>query len=240
MRSEAPARGPAEPSDLTFAPLLKAVGVIKRFSSKAAALTNASIEVSRGEVVALLGPSGSGKTTFLLCLAGVTGTDGGEITYAGLSLSSMSDSELARLRRTHFGFVFQFGQLLPELTALENVGLPLRLNGVGREKADSVALEQLAALGIGDLASQRQASMSGGEAQRVAVARALVTHPEIVFADEPTGALDSKNSIVVMQLLVEAARSQNAAVILVTHDSGIASYSDREVHIMDGATVGTP
>ncbi|MFD5416127.1 ABC transporter ATP-binding protein [Streptomyces nojiriensis] len=198
------------------------------------ALAGAEFSIHAGEVVAVMGPSGSGKSTLLHCLAGIVAPDSGSITYAGRELTSMSDAERSELRRTEFGFVFQFGQLVPELTCVENVALPLRLTGVKRKEAERTALRWMEQLQVEDLGAKRPGEISGGQGQRVAVARALVTGPRVIFADEPTGALDSLNGELVMQLLTEAARSANAAVVLVTHETRVAAYSDREIVVRDG------
>ncbi|AYV29673.1 MULTISPECIES: ABC transporter ATP-binding protein [Streptomyces] len=198
------------------------------------ALDGAEFSIHPGEVVAVMGPSGSGKSTLLHCLAGIVTPDSGTITYAGRELSAMNDSERSALRRGEFGFVFQFGQLVPELTCVENVALPLRLAGVKRKEAERTALHWMSELEVADLGSKRPGEVSGGQGQRVAVARALVTQPRVIFADEPTGALDSLNGELVMQLLTEAARSANAAVVLVTHETRVAAYSDREIVVRDG------
>ncbi|MFD6023233.1 ABC transporter ATP-binding protein [Streptomyces griseoluteus] len=199
-----------------------------------AALDGAAFSVHPGEVVAVMGPSGSGKSTLLHCLAGIVRPDSGSITYAGRELTAMSDSERSALRRGDFGFVFQFGQLVPELTCVENVALPLRLNGTPRREAERAALTWLERLEVDDLRRKRPGEVSGGQGQRVAVARALVTAPRVVFADEPTGALDSLNGERVMELLTDAARSANAAVVLVTHEARVAAWSDREIVVRDG------
>ncbi|MFD3555696.1 ABC transporter ATP-binding protein [Streptomyces goshikiensis] len=198
------------------------------------ALDGAEFSIHAGEVVAVMGPSGSGKSTLLHCLAGIVTPDSGTITYAGRELSAMNDSERSALRRDEFGFVFQFGQLVPELTCVENVALPLRLAGVKRKEAERTALHWMSELEVAELAAKRPGEVSGGQGQRVAVARALVTQPRVIFADEPTGALDSLNGELVMQLLTEAARSANAAVVLVTHETRVAAYSDREIVVRDG------
>ncbi|MEU6208986.1 ABC transporter ATP-binding protein [Streptomyces sp. NPDC090085] len=198
------------------------------------ALDGAEFSIHPGEVVAVMGPSGSGKSTLLHCLAGIVPPDSGSITYAGRELTAMSDAARSELRRTEFGFVFQFGQLVPELTCVENVALPLRLSGVRRKEAERTALAWMERLQVEDLAAKRPGEISGGQGQRVAVARALVTGPRVIFADEPTGALDSLNGELVMQLLTEAARSANAAVVLVTHETRVAAYSDREIVVRDG------
>ncbi|MGW6843114.1 ABC transporter ATP-binding protein [Streptomyces sp. NPDC054958] len=198
------------------------------------ALDGAGFSIHAGEIVAVMGPSGSGKSTLLHCLAGIVPPDSGSITYAGRELTTLSDAERSALRRTEFGFVFQFGQLVPELTCVENVALPLRLTGVKRKEAERAALHRMEQLQVEDLGAKRPGEISGGQGQRVAVARALVTGPRVIFADEPTGALDSLNGELVMQLLTEAARSANAAVVLVTHETRVAAYSDREIVVRDG------
>jgi putative ABC transport system ATP-binding protein len=200
------------------------------------ALAGADFEIEAGEVVAVMGPSGSGKSTLLHCIAGIVPPDSGSVMYDGRELSAMSDAERSALRRTEFGFVFQFGQLVPELSCRENVALPLRLDGTGRRDAERRADELLEALEVGGVAKQRPGTVSGGEGQRVAVARALVTDPRVLFADEPTGALDSLNGERVMELLTAAARERRTAVVLVTHEARVAAYSDREVVVRDGRT----
>ncbi|MEJ8642672.1 ABC transporter ATP-binding protein [Streptomyces sp. MS1.HAVA.3] len=198
------------------------------------ALDGAEFSIHPGEIVAVMGPSGSGKSTLLHCLAGIVTPDSGSISYAGRELTSLNDAERSELRRTEFGFVFQFGQLVPELTCVENVALPLRLTGVKRKEAERTALHWMERLQVENLRSKRLGEISGGQGQRVAVARALVTRPRVIFADEPTGALDSLNGELVMQLLTETARSANAAVVLVTHETRVAAYSDREIVVRDG------
>jgi putative ABC transport system ATP-binding protein len=198
------------------------------------ALDGAEFSIHPGEVVAVMGPSGSGKSTLLHCLAGIVTPDSGSITYGGREMATMSDGERSALRRSEFGFVFQFGQLVPELTCVENVALPLRLNGTSRKEAERTALTWMERLEVDDLRKKRPGEVSGGQGQRVAVARALVTSPRVLFADEPTGALDSLNGERVMDLLTDAARSTNAAVVLVTHEARVAAYSDREIVVRDG------
>jgi putative ABC transport system ATP-binding protein len=200
------------------------------------ALVGASLVLRPGEVVALLGPSGSGKSTLLHCLAGILRPDAGSVHYRGRRLDSASDAARSRIRRDDFGFVFQFGQLVPELTAAENVALPLRLAGMSAAEARTRAADWLAKVDVAELAGRRPGELSGGQQQRVAVARALVGGPRVVFADEPTGALDSFNGEVVMDLLTSTARQLGAAVVLVTHDHRVAAYSDREVVVRDGRT----
>ncbi|ALC21140.1 ABC transporter ATP-binding protein [Streptomyces pristinaespiralis] len=213
--------------------LLVAEGLRKTFGSTTA-LDDASFSVHPGEVVAVMGPSGSGKSTLLHCLAGIVRPDAGTVTYAGREITGLSDAERSALRRSDFGFVFQFGQLVPELSCVENVALPLRLGGVKRRAAESTAQEWLERLEVGDTARQRPGDISGGQGQRVAVARALVGSPKVVFADEPTGALDTLNGERVMSLLTDTARRQNTAVVLVTHETRVAAYSDREIVVRDG------
>ncbi|MEW1614657.1 MULTISPECIES: ABC transporter ATP-binding protein [unclassified Streptomyces] len=213
--------------------LLAARDLCKTYGSTPA-LDGASFSVHPGEVVAVMGPSGSGKSTLLHCLAGIITPDSGTITYAGRELSAMSDAERSALRRSDFGFVFQFGQLVPELTCVENVALPLRLNGVRRKAAERTAREWMERLEVDGLGAKRPGEVSGGQGQRVAVARALAGSPKVIFADEPTGALDSLNGERVMELLTEAARSFGVAVVLVTHEARVAAYSDRDVTVRDG------
>ncbi|WP_086563186.1 ABC transporter ATP-binding protein [Streptomyces africanus] len=198
------------------------------------ALDGAEFSIHPGEVVAVMGPSGSGKSTLLHCLAGIVMPDSGSITYNGREVTAMSDAERSALRRSEFGFVFQFGQLVPELTCVENVALPLRLSGSSRKEAERTALAWMERLEVDELRKKRPGEVSGGQGQRVAVARALVTNPRVVFADEPTGALDSFNGERVMELLTDAARSANTAVVLVTHEARVAAYSDREIVVRDG------
>ncbi|MFJ9691522.1 ABC transporter ATP-binding protein [Kitasatospora sp. NPDC101183] len=220
---------------LSTQPLLSAVDLHKSFGLTPA-LAGASLTVGAGELVAVMGPSGSGKSTLLHCLAGITRPDSGAVRYDGRDLTTCSDTELSALRRSHFGFLFQFGQLVPELSCLENVALPLRLNGLRRRAAEARAVDWLERLEVAGLAAKRPGEVSGGQGQRVAAARALITGPKAVFADEPTGALDSLGGERVMKLLTRAARESGAAVVLVTHDVRVAAYADREVVVRDGAT----
>ncbi|MFF3953263.1 ABC transporter ATP-binding protein [Streptomyces sp. NPDC001890] len=215
--------------------LLSADGLHKAYGHTPA-LDGASFSIHPGEVVAVMGPSGSGKSTLLHCLAGIVTPDRGTVTYAGRELSAMSDAERSALRRTEFGFVFQFGQLVPELTCVENVALPLRLNGARRKEAERTARHWLERLEVDTVGGKRPGEVSGGQGQRVAVARALAASPKVIFADEPTGALDSLNGERVMELLTEAARSANVAVVLVTHEARVAAYSDRDITVRDGRT----
>ncbi|MEV4479297.1 ABC transporter ATP-binding protein [Micromonospora coxensis] len=198
------------------------------------ALRGASIAVDSGEILAVMGPSGSGKSTLLHCLAGILVPDSGEILFDGARIDSMTEAERSGLRRDRFGFVFQFGQLVPELTAVENVALPLLFGGVRRTEALRTASGWFARLGMDGMQQRRSGELSGGQAQRVAIARGLVAGPQVLFADEPTGALDSLTGEQVMDLLVAAAREQGTTVVLVTHEPRVAAYADREVIVRDG------
>jgi len=198
------------------------------------ALRGASLTVRRGEIVAVMGPSGSGKSTLLHCLAGILVPDEGEVWYGGRRLDTLSDDRRSTLRRDKFGFVFQSGQLVPELTAEENVALPLLLSGARRGPAMAAARLWFPALGLDELERRRSGELSGGQAQRVALARGLVADPEVLFADEPTGSLDSVAGELVMELLTAAVRTRGTTVVLVTHDARVAAYADREVVVRDG------
>lgn len=198
------------------------------------ALRGASVAVAPGEIVAVMGPSGSGKSTLLHCLAGILVPAAGEIYFAGRRVDTLSEPERSALRRDNFGFVFQFGQLVPELTAEENVGLPLLLAGIRRRSALADARSWLDRLGLAGLGERRSGELSGGQAQRVALARALVGRPAVLFADEPTGSLDSLTGEQVMDLLVAAAREQGTTVVIVTHEARVAAYADRHVMVRDG------
>jgi putative ABC transport system ATP-binding protein len=219
--------------------VLEAREVVKSFGSTPA-LRGASVAVGRGEILAVMGPSGSGKSTLLHCLAGILVPDSGQITFGGQRLDSMPESRRSALRRDKFGFVFQFGQLVPELTAEENVALPLLLAGARRAKALRKARAWFPRLGLDGLERHRSGEMSGGEAQRVALARGLVAGPEVLFADEPTGSLDSLAGELVMNLLTAAARDRGTTVVLVTHEPRVAAYADREIIVRDGAVTTTP
>jgi putative ABC transport system ATP-binding protein len=198
------------------------------------ALRGATVAVAPGEILAVMGPSGSGKSTLLHCLAGILVPDGGEVQFAGRRIDTLGEAERSALRRDRFGFVFQFGQLVPELTAEENVALPLLLSGARRRDALARARGWFDRLDVAGLEHRRAGELSGGEAQRVALARGLVAEPEVLFADEPTGALDSLTGEHVMELLVSSARERGTTVVLVTHEARVAAYADREVVVRDG------
>jgi putative ABC transport system ATP-binding protein len=215
-------------------PYILEVKDIKKAFGLTPALQGADLAVRRGEILAIMGPSGSGKSTLLHCLAGIFKPDSGEVWFDGERLDKMNESKRTELRRTKFGFVFQFGQLVPELTAEDNIALPLLLDKVGRNEAYTQARSWFKRLGIEGLEKHRTGEMSGGQSQRVALARALTIQPKVLFADEPTGSLDSLASEQVMELLVSAAREQGTTVVLVTHDPRIAAYADREVMVRDG------
>src|ERR1700744_1963063 len=193
------------------APLVEARDIVKSFG-QTPALRGANVAVSPGEILAIMGPSGSGKSTLLHCLAGIFKPDSGEVWFDGKRLDSLSEEQRTKLRRTTFGFVFQFGQLVPELTAEDNVALPLLLNKVGRSKSYAQARSWFPRLGIENMEKHRTGEMSGGQSQRVALARALAIEPKVLFADEPTGSLDSLASEQVMELLVQAWRDKNTTV----------------------------
>ena len=218
--------------------VLRAVDVHLSFGATPA-LRGAALSVARGDILAVMGPSGSGKSTLLHCLAGIFTPDTGEIWFDGQRLDSQSDARRTRLRRTAFGFVFQFGQLVPELSAADNIALPLLLGGTRRKAAYASAAAWLDRLGLGALGERRTGELSGGEAQRVALARALVARPQVLFADEPTGSLDSLTGERVMDLLVDLVREEGTTVVLVTHDARVAAYADREAMVRDGR-VTTP
>jgi putative ABC transport system ATP-binding protein len=220
----------------TPGPLLSAHDLVKTHGATPA-LRGASLSLGPGEILAVTGASGSGKSTLLHCMAGIVRPDEGSVTYDGQRLDRLPEKRLSELRRTGFGMVFQFGQLIPELTALDNVALPLLLAGTSRPRAHEQARDWLERFGAHDLAALRPGQMSGGQAQRTALARALITGPKVVFADEPTGALDSLAAEQVMTALARTAREAGTAVLLVTHDARTAAYADREVSLLDGVVV---
>jgi putative ABC transport system ATP-binding protein len=212
---------------------IEARGLVLSFG-ETPALRGASLAVQRGEVLAIMGPSGSGKSTLLYCLAGILTPDAGAVFFDGERLDTLRERDRSKLRRDRFGFVFQFGQLVPELTAVENVALPLLLNGTSRSDALAAASVWFGRLDLEGMEGHRTGEMSGGQAQRVALARGLVAQPEVLFADEPTGSLDSLNGELVMDLLTRAAREQGTTVVIVTHEARVAAFADREVIVRDG------
>jgi putative ABC transport system ATP-binding protein len=213
--------------------ILEARGVVYDFG-ETPALRGADLAIRKGEILAVMGPSGSGKSTLLHCLAGILTPKDGEIVFSGQRVDTLDENRRTVLRRDEFGFVFQFGQLVPELSAEENVALPLLLEGLKRKDALGRAREWFERLGIGGLEGRRSGELSGGQAQRVALARGFVTHPRVLFADEPTGSLDSLTGEVVMELMVKAALEDGTTVVLVTHEPRVAAYAGREVVVRDG------
>ena len=224
---------------LSGTPLLSARGVKLSFGLTQA-LRGVDFDVDAGEIVAIMGPSGSGKSTLLHVLAGVLVPDEGIVMFDGRDVGSLGEAARARLRLAEAGFVFQYGQLLPDLSALDNVSLPLMLAGVPRREALRRSRTWLDRLELSEQADRLPAQMSGGQAQRVAVARALVGEPRVLFADEPTGSLDSLAAEKVMTTMTDLARAAGTTVVLVTHDPRTAAYADRDVTVRDGrVTTGT-
>jgi putative ABC transport system ATP-binding protein len=201
---------------------------------KVVALDNVSLDIKKGEFCCLLGTSGSGKSTLLNLMAGLEKPTKGSIHIKGKAIEKMSEKLLAKFRQEHVGFVFQSYNLLPMLTALENVSMPLTFKGISKSKRDKKAKEMLKAVGLSTHEKHKPSQMSGGQQQRVGIARAFVGMPEIVFADEPTGNLDSKTTREVMELITKMARDNRQTLVIVTHDLEIAAYADRIVHILDG------
>jgi putative ABC transport system ATP-binding protein len=218
--------------------VVEAVDVTRRYGSGETAvdaLRGVSLTVEHGELVAVMGPSGSGKSTLMHILAGLDKQTSGEVRIAGTDIAGLSDTELTKLRRRQIGFVFQFFNLLPMLTAAENVTLPLSIAG---EKPDRAWLDELLVkTGIRDRATHRPAELSGGQQQRVAIARALVSKPAIVFADEPTGNLDSKTSGEILELMRDSVDSYGQTTVMVTHDPRAAAIADRVLFLADGLIV---
>ncbi|NJC72624.1 ABC transporter ATP-binding protein [Planosporangium thailandense] len=218
--------------------ILQARGLVRSYGATPA-LRGVTLGLAEGEILAVTGPSGCGKSTLIHCLAGILRPDAGEVLYLGQRVDTLSEAARSKLRRGAFGVLFQFGQLVAELTAAENVALPLMLAGTGRREARTAALSWLERLGVAELADQRPGEVSGGQQQRVALARALVTEPRVLFADEPTGALDTLAGEQVLGHLVRLAREQGTTVVLVTHEPRIAGYADRELTLRDGVIDAT-
>lgn len=212
---------------------------IKKSYGETHAMRGISLNIKRGEVLAIMGPSGSGKSTLLHTLAGITTPDSGRVYFNGSRIDNLTDRQRTMLRRTKFGFVFQFSQLVPELTAIDNVAIPLLLNGVDRRAAYRQAEQWLNRVGINDAKLHNLANqLSGGQIQRVAIARAMIINPEVLFADEPTGSLDSLNSELVMKMFIRTAKDNGTTVVMVTHEPTIAAYADREIIVRDGKIEG--
>ena len=217
--------------------IIAATGLRKNFGTTEA-LRGIDLAVERGEVLAVMGPSGSGKSTLVHCLAGVLAPDAGSVILNGTNLTTLGADARARFRLANVGFEFQFGQLLPDLSATDNVALPLLMGGASRGEASATARKWLERLGLSGQLDKYPGDMSGGEAQRVAVARALATRPAVLFADEPTGSLDSVSSENVLTTMLDVVREAGTTVVLITHDARTAAYADREVIVRDGRLSG--
>jgi putative ABC transport system ATP-binding protein len=215
------------------APVLAGRGLTKHYGG-VHALDGVDIGIEPGQVLAVVGPSGSGKTSLLHVLSGILRPDSGDVFLDGQSVGTLSEAARSELRRTAFGFVFQSGMLVAELTAEENAALPLLLAGTPRQQAVATARDWLAKLGLTGLEKRRPGEMSGGQAQRVAIARALAHRPRVIFADEPTGALDTRTGQDMMSALLTSAAESGAAVVVVTHDAAIAGRARRVVELSDG------
>ena len=224
-------------TDLPGEVIMRARGLEMSFG-QTHALRGVDLDVAAGEVLAVTGPSGSGKSTLLHVMAGVLVPDAGRVDYHGADttqdIAALDEAARSRLRLKEFGFIFQFGQLLPDLSALDNVTIPLLLAGTPRRRALAQARETLGELGLSEHLDKRPTQLSGGQAQRAAVARALVTNPHLLFADEPTGSLDSLAAERTMEVLLNSVRSRGAGLVIITHDARIAAYADREVTVRDG------
>ncbi len=221
-------------------PIIEAVDVTKTYDTgkvKVNALRGVSLSIQPGEMVAIMGPSGCGKTTLLNCLTGLDTIDGGRVTIEGTDISKMSDNDKTEHRAKRMGFIFQFYNLLPVLSAVENVELPLLVSGIGSKEARSRAMQALEIVHLEEWATHKPAELSGGQRQRVTIARALVNDPAIVWGDEPTGDLDSSNAAEIMDLLTRLNRDHGQTFILVTHDSGIAQRTRRIIRMQDGTIV---
>lgn len=197
-------------------------------------LKGVSLEIKKGEIISIVGPSGAGKTTLLQLIGTLDKPTGGRILFNGEDVGRMSDSRLAMFRNRHIGFVFQFHQLLPEFTALENVIIPALIAGRKRKEAESAAMELLRIMGLEQRAQHKPSEMSGGENQRVAVARALINNPDVILADEPSGSLDSHNKEELHKLFFDLRDRLGQTFIIVTHDDNLATYTDRTIRMVDG------
>ena len=216
--------------------MIQLQGVTKSFGSLQV-LRGIDLNIDKGEIVSIVGPSGAGKTTLLQIMGTLDAPDSGMITIDGTLVSRMKEKELSAFRNKHIGFVFQFHQLLPEFTALENVMIPAFIAGVGQKEATASALELLEFMGLTDRAGHKPNELSGGEKQRVAVARALINHPAVILADEPSGSLDTHNKEELHQLFFDLRNRFGQTFVIVTHDEGLARITDRTVHMVDGEIV---
>ena len=216
--------------------MIQLEGITKSFGTLQV-LRGIDLNIDKGEIVSIVGPSGAGKTTLLQIMGTLDAPDSGTVTIDGTLVSRMKEKELSAFRNKHIGFVFQFHQLLPEFTALENVMLPAFIAGVGQKEATVSALELLEFMGLADRAGHKPNELSGGEKQRVAVARALINHPAVVLADEPSGSLDTHNKEELHQLFFDLRSRLGQTFVIVTHDEGLARITDRTVHMVDGEIV---
>ena len=216
--------------------MIQLQGITKSFGSLQV-LRGIDLNIDKGEIVSIVGPSGAGKTTLLQIMGTLNAPDSGTITIDGILVSRMKEKELSAFRNNHIGFVFQFHQLLPEFTALENVMIPAFIAGVGQKEATASALELLEFMGLTDRAGHKPNELSGGEKQRVAVARALINHPAVILADEPSGSLDTHNKEELHQLFFDLRNRFGQTFVIVTHDEGLARITDRTVHMVDGEIV---
>ena len=216
--------------------MIEIQGITKSFG-ELQVLKGIDLIIYKGEVVSVVGPSGAGKTTLLQIMGTLDKADGGSVAINGIELGNLKEKELSAFRNKQIGFVFQFHQLLPEFTALENVMIPALIGGMSSEKAMKKAKETLAFLGLAERASHKPAELSGGEKQRVAVARALINDPAVIFADEPSGSLDSKNKKELHQLFFDLRDKLGQTFVIVTHDEDLAQLTDRTIHMVDGRIV---
>ena len=216
--------------------MIEIQGITKSFGDLQV-LKGIDLIIYKGEVVSVVGPSGAGKTTLLQIMGTLDKADSGSVVINGIEVGRLKEKELASFRNKQIGFVFQFHQLLPEFTALENVMIPALIGGMSSDKAMKKAKETLAFLGLAERASHKPAELSGGEKQRVAVARALINDPAVIFADEPSGSLDSKNKEELHQLFFDLREKLGQTFVIVTHDEGLAQLTDRTIHMVDGRIV---
>lgn len=216
--------------------MIQIEGITKSFG-QLQVLKGIDLNINKGEVVSIVGPSGAGKTTLLQIMGTLDRADSGRVIINGTDISRMKEKELSAFRNREIGFVFQFHQLLPEFTALENVTIPALIKGIPAADARRQAIEMLDFLGLSDRASHKPAELSGGEKQRVAVARALINNPSVVLADEPSGSLDTKNKEELHNLFFELRDKLGQTFVIVTHDEGLAGQTDRTIHMLDGRIV---